>query len=69
MYAGLFDGAEQAVLEAKPGRRIYVHVARGSLTANGTKLTTGDALKLTDATKLTLKEGHEAEVIVFDLPF
>jgi quercetin 2,3-dioxygenase len=55
-------------LEVKPGRRIYVHVARGSLTANGTKLTVGDALKLTDATALTLKEGREAEVIVFDLP-
>jgi len=68
VYAGLFNGTEQALLEVKPGRRIYVHVARGSLTANDTKLTAGDALKLTDATQLTLKEGHEAEVIVFDLP-
>jgi hypothetical protein len=38
------------------------------LTANDTKLSAGDALKLTDATALTLKEGHESEVIVFDLP-
>ncbi len=68
VYAGLFDGPEQTVLEVKPGRRIYVHVARGSLTANDTKLGAGDALKLNDATALTLKEGHEAEVIVFDLP-
>jgi len=69
VYAGLFNGAEQAVLEVKPGRRIYVHVARGSLTANDSKLTAGDALKLTDAKTLTLKDGNEAEVIVFDLPF
>jgi len=68
VYAGLFDGSEQTVLEVKPGRSIYVHVARGSLTANDTKLSAGDALKLTDATALTLKEGHESEVIVFDLP-
>jgi redox-sensitive bicupin YhaK (pirin superfamily) len=68
VYAGLFDGTEQAVLEVKAGRRIYVHMARGSVTANGTKLTSGDALKLTDATKLTLTEGSNAEVIVFDLP-
>jgi hypothetical protein len=68
VYAGLFDGTEQAVLEVKPGRRLYVHVARGSITANDTKLATGDALKLTDAGKLTLTEGHDAEVIVFDLP-
>jgi quercetin 2,3-dioxygenase len=68
VYAGLFNDTEQAVLEVKPGRRIYVHVARGAVTANDTKLTAGDALKLTDATKLTLKEGDEAEVIVFELP-
>jgi quercetin 2,3-dioxygenase len=68
VYAGLFDGTEKAVLEVKPGRRIYVHVARGSINANGTRLATGDALKLTDTTTLTLKEGLESEVIVFDLP-
>jgi quercetin 2,3-dioxygenase len=68
VYAGLFDGNEQAVLEVKPGRRIYVHMARGSATANDTKLTAGDALKLSDVTSLTLKDGHDAEVIVFDLP-
>ena len=68
VYAGLFDGTEQAVLEVKFGRRLYVHVARGSVSANDTKLTTGDALKLTDVKTLTLKDGQEAEVIVFDLP-
>ena len=68
VYAGLLTGAEQAVLEVQPGRRIYVHAARGSVTANDTKLTAGDALKLTDTTVLALKGGQEAEVIVFDLP-
>ena len=68
VYAGLFDGAEQAVLNVSAGRRQYVHVARGSIVANGTKLTAGDALKLTDATQLTLNGGQDAEVIVFDLP-
>jgi redox-sensitive bicupin YhaK (pirin superfamily) len=68
VYAGLLDGTEQAVLEVAPGRRIYAHVARGSINANGTRLATGDALKLTDNTTLTLKEGQDAEVIVFDLP-
>jgi len=68
VYAGLFTGAEQTVLEVKPGRRVYVHVARGSITANDTKLGTGDALKLTNATNLSLKDGEDAEVLVFDLP-
>ena len=68
VYAGLFDGTEQAVLEVKPGRRIYVHLARGSVNANETKLASGDALKLANVTTLTLKEGQAAEVLVFDLP-
>jgi redox-sensitive bicupin YhaK (pirin superfamily) len=68
VYAGLFDGAETATLNVKTGRRIYVHVARGTVTANGTALHTGDALKLTDVAELVLKQGNQAEVLVFDLP-
>jgi quercetin 2,3-dioxygenase len=68
VYAGLFSGSEQAVLQVKPGRRIYLHVARGTITANDTPLAAGDALKLSDTTTVTLKDGKEAEVIVFDLP-
>ena len=68
VYAGLFNGTEQAVLQVKPGRWVYMHVARGSIVANNTKLTAGDALKLTDTTELTLSGGQDAEVIVFDLP-
>jgi redox-sensitive bicupin YhaK (pirin superfamily) len=68
VYAGLFDGAEQATLEVSPGRLIYVHVARGAIRANGTALDTGDALQLTDATTLALDGGRGAEVLVFDLP-
>ena len=68
VYAGLFNGDEQAVLKVGQGRRVYLHVARGSLAANGTRLTAGDALKLSDTTELTLSGGQDAEVIVFDLP-
>ena len=68
VYAGLFNGTEATVLIVKPGRRIYLHVARGSIVANNTKLAAGDALQLTDTTRLTLNEGQDAEVIVFDLP-
>jgi redox-sensitive bicupin YhaK (pirin superfamily) len=68
VYAGLFDGTEAATLNVKAGRRIYVHVARGTVTANGSALNTGDALKLTDTEELVLKQGSQAEVLVFDLP-
>src|SRR5437899_70002 len=60
VYAGLFDGAETAALDVKPGRRAYVHVARGTVTANGAVLQAGDALKLTDSQELVLKQGDHA---------
>jgi len=68
VYAGLFDGDERATLEVAPGRRIYLHVARGRITANGVALAAGDALKLTDEAALRLAAGHGAEVLAFDLP-
>jgi redox-sensitive bicupin YhaK (pirin superfamily) len=68
VFAGLFSGAESATLEVEPDRRIYVHIARGALSANGVALQAGDALKLTDTTTLQLRDGRDAEVLVFDLP-
>ena len=68
VYAGLFDGTEKGNLEVAAGRRIYVHVARGKITANGEALAAGDALKLTDTIALSLSGGSGAEVLVFDLP-
>jgi redox-sensitive bicupin YhaK (pirin superfamily) len=68
VYAGLFDGNETARLVVSAGRRAYVHVARGAVTANGTALAAGDALKLTGAGALELAHGRDAEVLVFDLP-
>ena len=68
VYAGLFDGNERAQLGIGPGRRAYVHVARGEVTVNGVALQAGDALKLTDTAQLTIGQGRQAEVLVFDLP-
>ena len=68
VYAGLIDGAESASLSVAQGRLIYVHVARGSVQANGAALEAGDALKLSETPQLQLQNGRDAEVLVFDLP-
>jgi hypothetical protein len=44
-----------------------VHVARGSITANGEALQAGDAIGLVGEPVLTLSHGQGAEVLVFDL--
>ena len=68
VYAALLDGDEAAAHLLAPGRRGYVHVARGEVTANGRALKAGDALKLAGEPEIRLAEGRNAEVIVFDLP-
>ncbi len=67
MYAGLFSGDESATLAIKNGRRVYVHVARGSVNVNGVNYATGDAVKLTDVGQIVIDGGVDAEVLVFDL--
>ena len=67
IYAGLFDGDEQARLELAPGRGSYVQVARGQVKVNGITLDTGDALQIRDEAQVTIENGRDAEVLVFDL--
>jgi len=67
VYAGLFDGAEQATMALDPQRPVYVHLVRGELSVNGNRLAAGDAAKLEGETRIALSEGKDAEVLVFDL--
>ena len=67
LYAGLFDGAESQQLALDPARPAYVFVVRGQVRANGQTLSAGDALTLREEPQLTLADGREAEVLVFDL--
>jgi hypothetical protein len=68
IHAVLLDGAERVTHRLAPGRRAYVHVARGAVTVNGQRLNAGDGLKATDTPELVLERGEQAEVLLFDLP-
>jgi quercetin 2,3-dioxygenase len=67
VYAGLFDGEESARLVLAQNRYAYVHVARGSLVVNGVQLGEGDGARVRGEEVLTFTQGHDAEVLVFDL--
>ena len=67
LYAGLFDGAESAVLPLNPARKGYVFLVRGHLDVNGTALAAGDAALMEGENELRLNHGRDAEVLVFDL--
>ena len=67
IYATLLDGDESVTGTIAPGRRAYVHVARGSVNVNGVALAAGDAAKIENEGRVTLDQGAGAEVLVFDL--
>ncbi len=67
MYAGLFDAAESAQLSLNPQRKAYVFLVRGRLQVNGQTLEAGDAALLQAESSLSLTQGQDAEVLVFDL--
>lgn len=67
LYAGLFDQAQTASLTLDPKRKAYVHLIKGELKVNDRSLSAGDALLVSDETELNLTNGHNAEVLVFDL--
>ena len=67
MFAGLFDGDESATHDLAGGRQAYVHVARGSVTVNGTALSEGDAVMIENESRVTIDNGDAAEVLLFDL--
>ncbi|WP_441005080.1 hypothetical protein [Novilysobacter viscosus] len=68
MYAGLFNGDEEAQLPLAPGRLGYVHVVKGRVVVNGMSLGGGDALRYKDESLVSIESGSDAEVLVFDLP-
>jgi len=67
VYAALVYGEETLDYPVAAKRKIYLHVARGSVIANGQALNAGDALMLSDETCVSLKGGNHAEVLLFDL--
>ena len=67
VYAGLFDGGEQARHPLAAGRKGYVHVVRGSVVVNRVALGAGDALKSGDG-DISVEGGQGAEILLFDLP-
>ena len=68
VYAGLLDGDDRAEFRVADGRRAWLQVARGELSVDGVQLTAGDGAHSAGAAQLTLHDGTDAEVLVFDLP-
>ena len=67
VFAARLEGTETLDYPIAIQRKIYLHVARGSLQANGYKLSAGDALMFTDEVEVGLSAAKDAEVLLFDM--
>ena len=60
LYASLVDGGEAIEHAPAAGRRVYVHVVRGTVNVHGQTLSHGDAAKLVREEKVRLDHGRDA---------
>lgn len=67
LFATLLAPGARVQHTLPPGRRAWVHVARGEVTLNGERLAAGDAAAITEAGPLALVGAADSEVLVFDL--
>lgn len=68
IYAARLGSGERASLPLTPGRKAWVHVARGEVTLNDSAaLGEGDGAALRDEREVVLEGRSQAEVLVFDL--
>jgi redox-sensitive bicupin YhaK (pirin superfamily) len=63
----LIDDGEKRELSLAPDRYAWIHVARGSVSLNGTELRDGDGAAASGETGLRFVGRQSAEVLVFDL--
>jgi redox-sensitive bicupin YhaK (pirin superfamily) len=68
LYVTILNGDDRVEQALASGRRAYVHVIRGRISANGVELKGGDALKISAEERVVLDKAEAAEVLVFDLP-
>ncbi|HYA37949.1 MAG TPA: pirin family protein [Candidatus Methylomirabilis sp.] len=67
VYAARLNGGDISHALA-PGRRAWLHVARGTAKLNGTTLHVGDGASIEGEASLRLAADGAAEVLLFDLP-
>jgi hypothetical protein len=67
LWVALVGAGERREFRMRPRRHLWVHVARGSASANGSVLREGDGAAVSEEAGLTLLGQQSAEVLVFDL--
>jgi redox-sensitive bicupin YhaK (pirin superfamily) len=67
IFGGLFHDSERKELELPKNRRAYLHVIRGSIAVNETRLNVGDGIKINPPGNVVLQHGRDADIILFEV--
>jgi len=67
LWTALLEPTEAVRHPLAAGRHAWLHVARGKVTANGTKLEAGDGAAFSSEASVEVKATDRAEVLLFDL--
>jgi redox-sensitive bicupin YhaK (pirin superfamily) len=67
LYAALLAPGDQVEHALRPGRRVWIQVARGRVDVNGQALEAGDGLAAVDEASIAIRASADAEVLLFDM--
>jgi redox-sensitive bicupin YhaK (pirin superfamily) len=67
LLLGKLDAGQGVSHALAKGRQAWVQVAEGEVTINGTKLSGGDAIALTDESNVEISASKPSQVLLFDL--
>jgi quercetin 2,3-dioxygenase len=67
VYTALLDRDHPVNYRFPPGRRAYLHVARGAALVNGVALEAGDGARIEDESEIRLESDGTSEILLFDL--
>ncbi|MGE5026867.1 MAG: pirin family protein [Betaproteobacteria bacterium] len=67
LYAALIEPEQDVDYLLPPGRRAYLHVARGVARLGSEMLVAGDGARIENETGIHLKSDSSAEILLFDL--
>ncbi len=69
LYAAILNDTDAISHALAKGRTAYLHVVTGQVTINSHTLQTGDAITFSEAETIHFKDAHNAELLLFDLPY
>lgn len=67
VFAARLEAGREVQASLPPGRAGFLHVAKGSVTLNGTAMNAGDAARIEGEPALALAAGSPSEILFFDL--